>query len=139
MGTMFQKVTVYSDGGARGNPGAAAFGVVVKDENGAIIKEYAEYIGNATNNIAEYLGLIKGLELALEIGAERVDCYLDSELVVKQLKREYKVKNENLQKLFIRAWNLSTKFKKVTYTHIRREFNTEADALLNAVLDDHAK
>ncbi len=126
----------YTDGGARGNPGPAAIGVVVKNTDGDIIATHKEYIGEATNNQAEYRALIKALEMAREAGAEEVVCHLDSELVVKQLKREYKVKNENIAQLFVLAWNLSTGFRKVTFTHVRREYNKEADALVNEALDE---
>lgn len=126
---------MYSDGGARGNPGPAGIGVVIKDVDGNIIEEHGEYIGETTNNQAEYQALIKGLELALELGSEEAQCFLDSELVVRQLKQEYKVKEPGLQKLFVKAWNLSQKFKKISFQHVRRELNTEADRLVNNALD----
>lgn len=132
-----EKIQTYSDGGARGNPGPAGIGVVIKDINGAIIEEHGEYIGETTNNQAEYKALIKALELGLELGASEAQCFLDSELVVRQLKQEYKVKEPGLQKLFIVAWNLSQKYKKISFTHVRREFNTEADRLVNNALDTH--
>src|SRR5690606_1704260 len=115
----------YTDGRARGNPGPAAIGVVVKNTDGDVIATHKAYVGEATNNQAEYRALIKALEMAREAGAEEVVCHLDSELVVKQLKREYKVKNENIAQLFVLAWNLSTGFRKVTFTHVRREYNKE--------------
>ncbi len=125
---------LFSDGGARGNPGPAAIGAVIyKDDK--LIASISEYIGETTNNIAEYKALISGLEFASKNNIEELDCFLDSELVVKQLKKEYKVKNENLAKLFVKAWNLSLKFKKISFNHIRREFNKEADALVNKALD----
>ncbi len=129
-------IHTYTDGGARGNPGPAAIGVVLKNQGGDILATHKEYLGEATNNQAEYRALIKALEMAKEAGADEVVCYLDSELVVKQLKREYKVKNENIAQLFVLAWNLSTGFRKVSFTHIRREYNKEADALVNESLDE---
>lgn len=132
---MPQKIKIYTDGGARGNPGPAAIGVVIKDDQDKILKTYAEYLGKTTNNQAEYKGLVKGLELAQEFKPKEIDCYLDSELVVKQMKQEYKVKDKDLQPLFVKVWNLALKYKKVKYHHIRRELNKEADALLNIELD----
>jgi len=131
------KLQLFTDGGARGNPGPAAIGIVLKNSQGEIVVEHGEYIGEQTNNVAEYTALLRGLEIALEQGAEEVDCFLDSELVVKQLNKEYKVKDERLQKLFISVWNVSNSFKKVTYTHVRREQNTEADYMVNVALDSH--
>ena len=128
-------VKIYTDGGARGNPGPAAIGIIIKNEAGEIIKKHAECIGEATNNIAEYKAIIKGLELAKHFEPEEIHCYLDSELVVKQLKQEYRVKDAKLQPLFIKVWNLKMGFKKISFTHIRREMNAEADSLLNIELD----
>jgi len=132
---MSKVITIYTDGGARGNPGPAAIGVVIKDEKGKIMKQYAEYIGEATNNQAEYQALIKGLELAQEFKPQQVYCFLDSELVTKQMKQEYKVKDQDLQSLFVKVWNNALKFPKVSYQHISRNLNKEADALLNQELD----
>lgn len=126
---------IYSDGGARGNPGPAAIGVVIKDENNKIIKEISKTIGETTNNQAEYQAILAGLEEVKKIGAETVDCFLDSELVVKQLRHEYKVKNKDLAPLFVKAHNLSLQFKKISFTHVRREQNKEADKLVNEALD----
>lgn len=131
------KLTIYTDGGARGNPGPAATGVIIKDAKGKTIAHYGEYLGEQTNNYAEYSALISGLKKACELGADEVDCMLDSELVVKQLQRKYKVKEPTLQKLFILAYNASAQFKKVSYKHIPREKNKEADAEVNRVLDNH--
>ncbi len=129
------KLTIYTDGGARGNPGPAATGVVIKDAKNKTIASYGEYLGEQTNNYAEYMALISGLKKARALGADEVDCMLDSELVVKQLQRKYKVKEPTLQKLFILAYNASAQFKHVTYKHIPRERNQEADAEVNEVLD----
>ncbi len=132
---MNQKIIIYSDGGARGNPGPAGIGAVLYDENKNIIAEISEYIGKTTNNQAEYRAILKAMEKAKDLGAKELDCYLDSELVVKQLNREYKVKNKDLAPLFVKIYNLSQSFDKVKFTHIRREFNKEADKLVNIAID----
>jgi ribonuclease HI len=129
------KLTLQTDGGSRGNPGPAATGIVLKDEQGKIVAAYGEYLGIQTNNIAEYSALLSGTKKALELGADELDCILDSELVVKQMRREYKVRNPGLQKLFIQIYNLTTQFKKVTFRHTLRAGNKEADAEVNKVLD----
>jgi ribonuclease HI len=134
---MNKKIKIFTDGGARGNPGPAAIGIIIKDENNKVVKKYAEYLGKLTNNQAEYKALIKGLALAKELNPQEVFCYLDSELVVKQMKQEYKVKDKGLQPLFIKAWNAAISLKKVNYQHIGRELNKEADLLLNLELDKH--
>lgn len=131
----FVKLTTYTDGGARGNPGPAAAGVVIKDEAGQIVAAFGNYLGNQTNNFAEYTALVKALEKAKTLGATEVDCVLDSELVVKQMRREYKVKEPTLQKLFLQAYNISQTFKKVTYRHVLRHLNKEADVQVNKALD----
>lgn len=130
-----KKFIIHSDGGSRNNPGEAAIGVVIADEQGQTIETISRRLGIATNNQAEYAGVIAGLERAKELGAEEVECVLDSELVVKQLNREYKVKHKDLAPLFLRMYNLSLQFKKVTYRHVRREENKEADRLVNEALD----
>src|SRR3989338_4851893 len=122
---------IYTDGGARGNPGPAAIGVVIKSDNGTVLKSFGRHIGKATNNQAEYQALIAGLEEAQKMGAKKVTCFLDSELLVKQLKREYRVKDKELQVLFIKAWNLAVKFKDVSFHHVPRERNKEADTEVN--------
>ncbi len=129
------KATLHSDGGARGNPGPAGIGAVLKMGE----KEYLfkKYIGETTNNQAEYQALLLGLEKAKDHGATEVECYLDSELVVKQMKREYKVKDKDLAVQFVKVWNLTAKFKKVTFHHVRREQNKLADQLVNEALDEH--
>ena len=130
------KVKIYTDGGARGNPGPAGIGVVIKNEKNKVLLSYGKYIGEQTNNVAEYSALISALQKAIEMGGTQIDCFLDSKLVVEQLKRKWKVKEPSLQKLFIQAYNLSSKFKKITYTHIYRERNTEADRMVNEALDN---
>ena len=129
---------LFTDGGARGNPGPAGIGGVLYNFQDQKIVDFSVYLGEATNNQAEYKALLKGLELALEHKVKNLDCYLDSELVVKQLKREYKVKNKDLASLFVKAWNLSLKFKKITFHHITRDKNTVADALANQAMDKAA-
>ena len=129
------KIIIYSDGGARGNPGPAGIGAVLYDENKNLLAEISSYLGVATNNQAEYKALIAALKKAKVLGAKELDCFLDSELVVKQLKREYKVKNAELAPLFLEIHNLSLSFEKINYTHIRRELNKEADRLANEAMD----
>lgn len=131
------KATLHTDGGARGNPGPAGIGAVLKIDD----KEYLHkrFIGKATNNQAEYEALLMGLRAAADAGVSDVECFLDSELVVKQLNREYKVKDGNLAVLFVKVWNLMNEFKKVSFHHVRREQNKLADQLANEAMDEHAK
>jgi ribonuclease HI len=131
---MTKKLIIYTDGGARGNPGPAAIGAVLKSAS-KIVAEISEYIGETTNNQAEYRAVIAAIEKAKELGAEELEFFLDSELVVKQLNREYKVRDKDLAPLFMKIYNVSMGFKKITFKHIRREFNAEADALVNKALD----
>lgn len=132
------KLTIYTDGGARGNPGPAATGVVIKDEKGKVVSAFGDYLGKQTNNYAEYMAIISGLKKSLDLGATEVDCIADSKLVVEQLNRRWKVKEPTLQKLFIEAWNLLQKFKRVRISHVLRHKNKEADAEVNRVLDGKA-
>lgn len=138
---MSNNIKMYTDGGSRGNPGPAAIGVWIE----TLGKKYGEYIGEATNNVAEYTALIYGLKkLKQLLGKDKtkryeVECYLDSELVVKQLNHEYKLKEEYIQKNFIEIWNLMLDFQKVTFRHIIREKNKIADALVNEALDCEEK
>lgn len=129
------KLISFTDGGARGNPGPAATGIVIKNSAGEILEAYGEYLGEQTNNYAEYAALISALKKAHELGGTEIECFLDSELVTKQMRQEYRVREPGLQKLFIQAYNASTAFKKVAYKHILRSKNKEADALVNIVLD----
>lgn len=129
------RLITFTDGGARGNPGPAATGIVIKDENGHILDAYGEYLGEQTNNFAEYSALISALKRAKELGATEVECRLDSELVTKQMQGKYKVRDPGLQKLFVQAYNASTAFKKISYHHIFRESNKEADKQVNETLD----
>jgi ribonuclease HI len=130
------KLTIYSDGASRNNPGHAGLGVVVKDGN-KTVAEIAEYLGKTTNNVAEYMAFIRGLEEALALGAKEVNCYADSELLVRQLNGDYKVKNEGLAPLYHHAVALSKKFKSFSVEYIPREKNKAADALSNQAIDDH--
>ena len=130
-----EKLIIYTDGGARGNPGPGGLGVVIYNDKKEVIDKISEFLGVVTNNQAEYKAVIAALKKAKELGGQELDFYLDSELVVKQLKREYKVKNKDLAPLFLEIHNLSLSFKKISYTHIRREFNAAADALANEAMD----
>ncbi len=129
------KLTIHTDGGARGNPGPAGIGVVISDEKGKAVKEISEYIGRATNNQAEYRALIRGLSEAKKLGAREVSIFMDSELIIKQLKGEYKVRDKDLQLLFVRAYNLLHTFKSHSTKHIPRAKNKRADALVNQAVD----
>ena len=126
---------VYSDGASRGNPGPASAGAVVIDPEGRICAEVSEALGIQTNNFAEYQGLIKGLEAALSCGARNVEVRMDSELLVNQAIGRYRVKHPGLIPLSIRMNELRRQFDSVTFKHVRREFNKQADALANRALD----
>jgi len=129
------KLIIYTDGGARGNPGPAGIGVIIYNEARQPLAKISRFLGVATNNQAEYRAVIAALEKAKELGARELNFYLDSELVVKQLNREYKVKNKDLAPLFLTIYNLTLSFKKITYTHIPRERNEVADGLANEAMD----
>jgi ribonuclease HI len=129
------KAKLFTDGGARGNPGPAAFGYVLEAEDGTVLDARGEKIGIATNNVAEYSALIAGLEAAAERGVTELEVVSDSELVVKQMRGEYKVKNEALRQLSLEATRLARKLGKVVYTAVRREHNELADRLVNEALD----
>jgi ribonuclease HI len=129
------KAKLSTDGGARGNPGPAAFGYVIETEDGTVLAAHGETIGIATNNVAEYSALIAGLEKARELAVDEVEVVSDSELMVKQMTGEYRVKNETLQELWHRASRLARGFRDVSYTAVRREHNELADRLVNEALD----
>ena len=129
------KARLSTDGGARGNPGPAAFGYVLETEEGTVLAAHGEAIGQATNNVAEYRALLAGLEKALELGVDEVEVVSDSELVVKQMRGEYKVKNEALRELSLEAARLGRQLRSVSYTAVRREHNELADRLVNEALD----
>jgi ribonuclease HI len=129
-------IHLYCDGGSRGNPGEAAVGCVIKDPlSGAILRTYKERIGVQTNNVAEYEALIAGLKLAKKYRPNRLVCHLDSELVVKQLRGEYRVKMPSLQPLVEQILSLKDSFSEVVFQSIAREENREADRLVNEALD----
>lgn len=129
------KATLWTDGGARGNPGPAAFGYVLEAENGTVLAAHGEAIGTATNNVAEYRALIAGLEKAAEVGVDDLEVVSDSELLVKQMRGEYRVKKETLRGLFEQASDLANRLGSVRYTAVRREHNELADRLVNEALD----
>ncbi len=133
---MYNKLILFSDGGARGNPGPAGIGVVIFNENKEQIAEISEYIGETTNNQAEYRAIIAALGKASQLGAKDLECFLDSELVVKQLNGEYKVKNKDLQSRFFEVKSLLSNFSSVRFSHVRREANKLADALANKAMDN---
>ncbi|MGD6934496.1 MAG: ribonuclease HI family protein [Candidatus Bathyarchaeia archaeon] len=134
---MPKRLVLYSDGGARGNPGPAAAAYVAL-ENAEIIQADSRFLGVRTNNQAEYEALTMGLEYALNVGAEEVICYLDSELVGRQMKGEYSVKNLELRRLYLKAHALRVKFKKAEFYNVARTnvFIQKADALVNKTLDE---
>lgn len=135
------KTIIYCDGGSRGNPGPAAIGVILTDEKGKVIKEYAERIGRATNNEAEYESLIFALQKAkLLFGGKKaktmeIEIRTDSEFVVKQMNGKYKILDRKIEQLFLKTWNLKIDFGEVRFVHVPREKNWEADKLVNNVLD----
>jgi len=133
----FIRIELYTDGGARGNPGPAGAGAVLKDMDGNVIDTVTKYLGETTNNQAEYHALILGLKRAKALGVKEVDVFMDSQLAVKQINGEYKVKNEEIAKRFVEVANVRQFFTRVRFTHIRRERNTEADALVNEIIDAH--
>lgn len=126
---------LQTDGGARGNPGPAGIGVVIKDINGTVVEQHAKYLGHTTNNQAEYKAVILGLERCVALGATEVEVVADSELLIKQATGDYRVKNPDLQIRFREMKNLEAQLKKVKYRHVRREYNKEADALANEAMD----
>ncbi len=130
-------VNVYTDGGARGNPGPAGIGILVTDIEGNEILRHNDYIGESTNNVAEYCALIAGLEIASSLDIKEVNCYLDSELVVRQLNGIYRVKNKDLKKLYSEVKRKEKEYRKVSYTHLPREEEhiRIADLLVNKALD----
>jgi len=133
-----RKLFIYTDGASRGNPRPAGIGIVICNESGKIIKEYEEYIGSATNNIAEYRALIKALELASSFPVSEIDCCSDSELMVRQLNGAYRVKNEKLGKLFLQVREKEKRFERVNYFHVPREEEhlKRADKLANLAIDE---
>ncbi|MBU4332750.1 ribonuclease HI family protein [Patescibacteria group bacterium] len=153
---MPKKLKIYTDGGARGNPGPAAYGVVIYDEGGKKIGEYSKYIGETTNNQAEYQAVDFAMQKAKELkdsaiqhnssrsdsrsatGPSEIEIYSDSELIVNQLNQKYKVKNQELGKWFLKIWNLRQGIGRVSFIHVPRSKNKEADRLVNEELDRKA-
>lgn len=133
---MNKVLIIYTDGGARGNPGPAGIGVAVYEE-GDLRYSYKKYIGHATNNQAEYQALLLALHKAKELKASVLRIRCDSKLLVEQLRGNYKVKDKKLSMLFVQAWNALQSFQKVTFTHIPREDNSVADKLANEAMDEH--
>lgn len=135
---MNRTLNIWCDGAARGNPGPGGIGIVIKDDDGKTIKQHFEFIGHVTNNVAEYTALIKSLNLAGELGFSALKIHMDSELVVKQVNGEYKVKNEGLRPLFFQAAGLLSGLK-FSVVHVDREKNKEADKLANEAIDESGK
>ena len=129
------KARLFTDGGARGNPGPAAYGFVLEAEDGTVLAAEGQAIGVATNNVAEYSGLVAGLKKALELHVPEVEVVSDSELLVKQMRGEYRVKNEALRGLFLEATALARGLAGVEYRHVKRAHNELADRLVNEALD----
>jgi len=129
------KAKLFTDGGSRGNPGPAAYAFVLEAEDGTVLDARGEAMGVATNNVAEYAALVAGLERAVKAGVSELEVVSDSELVVKQMRGEYKVKNRALQELCLEASRLARGIRRVTYTAVRREHNELADSLVNEALD----
>ena len=129
-------IVAYIDGGARGNPGPAGYGVSIQSSDGNVVAELHGALGIATNNIAEYNGLLAALQWAIDHNARRVHIRADSELLVKQMRGEYRVKNPGLQPLYVRARLLAAQLDDVKFEHVRRELNKDADRLSNVGMDE---
>ena len=135
-----KKLKIYTDGGSRGNPGNAAIGVIVYEDFGKVVFAHSGFIGTATNNEAEYKAFLKSLKWLSENSSKvnKVDFYLDSKLVVEQINKNWKIKDERMRAFANKAWNILDNFKfKVNISHIKREKNKEADKLVNQALDAH--
>ena len=130
------KLTVNVDGGARGNPGPAAIGVVVRNDDGAVVEQVGETIGEATNNVAEYRALLRGIELASAHGADEVELIGDSELIVRQIEGRYKVKHADMKELHAKAKKMLAGFDSWSIRHVKRAQNSDADKLVNEALDN---
>lgn len=131
------RLTVQIDGGSRGNPGPSAAGIVLTTDDGTVVHEAGLYLGRATNNVAEYRALVAGLQAAKTLGAAQVEVLSDSELLVRQMNGEYRVKNPGLRPLYEQACRLTDAFAACSFRHIRREDNRLADRLVNQALDRH--
>jgi probable phosphoglycerate mutase len=132
-------IVAYIDGGARGNPGPAGYGAYIQSPEGTILAELHGALGVATNNVAEYNGLLAALQWAIDHNERRVHIRADSELLVRQMRGEYKVRNAGLQPLYVRARLLAAELEDVKFEHVRREFNKEADRLSNLGMDEAEK
>lgn len=130
-----ERLVIYTDGAARGNPGPAGAGVRIEGPDGAALAEIAEYLGETTNNVAEYRALLLGLERARVLGASQIEVRSDSELLVRQMTGAYRVRNEGLRPLVARAHALADAFASVAYVHVRRESNRAADRLANLAIE----
>lgn len=130
-----KKLWLSTDGGARGNPGPAALGFVLKDEEGKVVLEHGQYLGETTNNVAEYSALIEGLKSALVLGATQIIIAMDSELIVKQMSGEYKIKQPHLQKLAAQVKSLLSDFDHYEFKHVFRAYNKDADRMVNLAID----
>ncbi|MCK5434499.1 MAG: ribonuclease HI family protein [Dehalococcoidales bacterium] len=138
MGVRLKKAVIYADGASRGNPGPAAIGVTIKDKKGKLITFISQRIGRATNNQAEYRAIIAALEEATRLGVKQVEIKTDSELVVRQINGEYRVKKATLKPLYQQVKQLQSQLKSFTITHIPRQQNIEADKLANKALNDYS-
>lgn len=132
------KLQIFTDGASRGNPGPSGIGIVIKESKKTIL-EISDYLGKTTNNIAEYIACLRGLTEALVLGAKEVELFADSELLVKQLNGEYKVKNEGIQPIFSQIQSIIKNFKKFSVHHTVRDGNKHADELANKGIDEHYK
>ena len=131
-----KSVRIFTDGASRGNPGPASIGVyILHQENEEVVAKLGEYLGERTNNFAEYRAVVRAFEISFSAGAQELAFFSDSQLLVQQLNGVYKVKSENIRPLFEECQIWQKKFQKVTYTHVRREFNKESDRLANLALD----
>lgn len=133
-----KKLIIYCDGGSRGNPGPAGLGAVIYNTDKNKLFEISEFLGVTTNNQAEYKGVLRAIKKAKELKAKELTFYLDSELIVKQMNGQYRVKSRDLIPLYMEIRKYILEFKKVEFNHVRREYNKEADALANIAMDEHA-
>lgn len=136
---MNRKLVINTDGGSRGNPGPSGIGVSVADGSGKLLETHKKFIGEATNNIAEYKALLVGLERAIELGAEELVVQMDSELIVRQMQGVYKIKDPGLKPLAAKAKEYIARFDSVVFIHVRREMNKLADKLVNEAIDEAVK
>jgi len=139
VGSNTEAAILWTDGAARGNPGPAGIGALLKTPSGEVLSADSAYLGQATNNVAEYKALLLGLERALALGVKRIEVRADSELLIKQIKGQYRVRNAGLRPLYEAALKLLARFESTALTHVRREHNVEADRLANAGIDSRPK